>query len=311
MVIRIIIWVLVGGGIFFALPSTVYTVMFLGVFHRGKRFLIESDNLKNTQYYPLAEKLKEDILQVKALPYKGVELTASDGVGLFGRYYENTSDRAVILVHGYQSNAFNNFSGILKDFLKKGYSVLLIDQRAHGQSGGRFTRVGHYEKDDLLLWIDYIAGQKQIKDIVIYGISMGAATVGYASEHIKSEKVKALVMEAGFNTFYEMLSDNFDKVIMKKYALSYIYLTAKRFLKIDIKKRVEESLKNNKVPTLFLHGDTDKEVKLDYTMRSFTACASKKQMITVEGAGHTLCYHIGGETVQQKIHSFLDGCIEN
>ena len=112
--------------------------------------------------------------------------------------------------------------------------MLLIDQRAHGESGGRFTRVGHREKDDLLLWIDYIESKKQIKSIVVYGISMGAATVGYASEHIKSDKVKGLVMEAGFTTFFEELSDNVRRAFVKKWALNYIYLTAKIFLKIDI-----------------------------------------------------------------------------
>ena len=34
-----------------------------------------------------------------------------------------------------------------------------------------------------------------------------------------------------------------------------------------------------------------------------------KKMVTVEGAGHTLCYIIGGEKIRKEINNFIKECI--
>lgn len=307
----VILYICMGIGIFFALPSTIYTAMFLGVFYRRKVMMLEKDDIKSTQYYPYAERFKKDILQAKALPCEKVELKAKDGVLLFGRYYDNHSDKTIICAHGYQSNAFNNFSAQLLDFFNKGYNVLLIDQRAHGNSGGKFTTLGCREYEDLLLWIEQIAAKKEVEHIIVYGISMGATTVGYAAEHIQTNKVKCLIMEAGFTCFFDELMYSLSVNFMKNAALNYIYLMAKSFLKIDLKRSVEDSLKNTTIPVLFLHGDKDEEVPLEFTQRSYLACKSEKKMITVQGAGHTLCYLVGDESMRADLDGFIDACTEN
>lgn len=309
MVIEVICYILIGIGVFFALPSTIYTFMFLGVFHRRKSIMLESDDLTGTQYLPFADRFKTDIPRARAIPCDRVEMQAKDGVKLVGRYYDKQSDKTILFVHGYQSNPFNNFSAITLDFLNQGFNVLLIDQRAHGESGGRFTTMGNREKYDLLRWIAYAEGKAGVEHIFVYGISMGATTVGYASELIQSKKVKGLVMEAGFTCFYDELTSSLGQVFMRQAALNYVYLMTKSVLKTDIKQSVEASLKNNKIPVLFLHGDVDKEVPIDFTKRSFEACASPKKMVTVEGAGHTLCYLTGGETVRREIGDFIQECI--
>ena len=306
---KVILYICIGIGIFFALPSTIYTAMFFGVFYRRKVLMLEKDELKNTHYYPYAERFKKDILAARALPCERVELKAKDGVSLLGRYYDTKSEKTILFAHGYQSNAFNNFSTILLDFLKKGYNVLLIDQRAHGDSGGKFTTLGCREYEDLLLWIDYLTAKKEVENIIVYGISMGATTVGYAAEHIRTNKVKCLIMEAGFTCFFDELTSSLSVDFMKNAALNYVYLMAKSFLKIDIKQSIENSLKNNTIPVLFLHGDNDKDVPIEFTERSYLACKGEKKMLNVKGAGHTLCYLAGDETVHEELDRFIDGCI--
>lgn len=310
MDLEVIIYILIGMGIFFVLPSTIYTFMFLGIFYRRKSIMLEKDDVSNTQYAPFAEQLKNDILRAKEISCEMVKIKARDGVQLVGRYYNRNADRTILFIHGYQSNAFNNFSAAMMDFLDKGYNVLLVDQRAHGDSGGRFTTLGCKEREDLLLWIEYADKIAGVENIIIYGISMGATTVGYASESIKTSKVKGLIMEAGFKSFYDELVNSLGCVFMKKAALNYVYLVAKSVLKVDIRKSVEDSLKNNTIPVLFLHGDTDEEVSIDFTQRSYCACASDKEKITVKGAGHTLCYITGGEELHNKINTFIENCID-
>lgn len=306
---EVILYILIGFGIFFSLPSTIYTTMFLGVFYRRKSIMLEKDDIKKTQYYPYADRFKKDILHAKGLPCETVELKAKDGVLLAGRYYNQNATKTIVFVHGYQSNAFNNFSTAMIRFLQKGYNVLMVDQRAHGNSAGRFTTLGCREKDDLLLWIEYIAAKEEVTDIIVYGISMGATTVGYASESIKTKKVKCLIMEAGFTCFFDELTFSLSVNFMKNAALNYIYLMAKSCLKINIKQSVEDSLKNNTIPVLFLHGDSDKDVPIDFTKRSYLACKGEKKMITVKDAGHALCYVLADESVRLDIDRFIENCV--
>ncbi len=309
MVLKVIVCILIGFGVFFSLPSTIFTCMFLGVFRRRKSRLIEKDDLRKTHYCPYADILKNDILKAKEIPCEVVKIKSKDGVCLHSRYYNGNSDRAIIFLHGYQSNAFNNFSTIMLDYLKKGYSVLLVDQRAHGDSGGKYTTAGHREKEDLMLWIDYITAKAHIRNVFIYGISMGATTLGYASETIKSKKVKGLIMEAGFISIYDEIVSGLGRVFMKKWALNYLCLMSKTFLKIDIRKSTELSLRGNELPVLFMHGNNDKDVTIEFTKRNYTACASKKEFIEVEGAGHTLCYVLGGDFVRNAVDNFIEKCI--
>ena len=65
-------------------------------------------------------------------------------------------DKAVICFHGYTSEAMSDYSSISNYYLKKGYSMLLVDARAHGQSEGKFIGFGCKDRYDALKWIDWM-----------------------------------------------------------------------------------------------------------------------------------------------------------
>lgn len=303
-VIKIIL-IVCSPGIIFFLPSSMYTMIFHGVFYRQKSLFLDSDDLQGTAYYPYRDELKEIITEAKKIEHTRITIKSDDKLNLVGRYYDRDSDTTVLLVHGYQSTSFNNFSSWIKFFLSYGFNVLTIDQRAHGLSEGRYTTGGCKEQYDLLNWIEWIDKNTNAENVFIYGISMGAATVAYASDKIKIPKVKGLIMESGFTSFYEEMSDSMGKMFMKKSALNYVVLCTRCLLKADIKKRTTESLKNTSIPALFLHGTNDKEVALSHVEASYNACASDKSLVIVEGAGHALCHLAGRETVENSILDFI------
>lgn len=300
-----IILIVCASGILFVLPSTIYTAMFFGVFHRQKALLLDSDNLEGSSYYPYREQLKQVITEAKQIGHTTVTIKSRDNLQLFGRYYDQGSDTTMLLVHGFQSNSFNNFSSQLKYYLSSGWNVLMIDQRAHGLSEGHFTTAGGKEQYDLIDWIAWLDENSSCKNIFIYGISMGATTTGLASNKIKNPKVKGLILEAGFTSFYEEISFSMGNMFMKQAALNYMELCARHWLKVDIKKRTTESLAKNAIPVLFLHGTNDKNVLLSHTEENFHSCASEKMLFIVEGAGHTMCHFVGRETVESKIEEFV------
>lgn len=300
-----IILIVCASGIIFILPSTIYTAMFLGIFGRGKPHFFDTEDLSGTAYYPYRDELKQGVIDARQIECEQISIRSSDGLQLVGRYYDKCADTTVLLVHGYQSNCFNNFSSLLKYYLSSGYNVLMIDQRAHGLSGGCFTTAGCKEKYDVINWISWLDSYTSCENIFIHGISMGATTIGLASDKISNQKVKGLIMEAGFTSFCEEMWLRSGKMFMKQAAMNYVLLCAKHLLGADIKERTTDALSKTTIPVLMLHGDIDTDVPLEHTRENFMACASEKELLIVEGAPHTLCHLVGKETVENKIEEFI------
>ena len=81
----------------------------------------------------------------------------------------------VCLFHGHGGTK----SGVYKEsaeFRKMNYNTLLIDFRAHGNSEGNTCTIGYKESEDVKLAYDYIKNKGE-KNIVLWGISMGASTI--------------------------------------------------------------------------------------------------------------------------------------
>lgn len=57
----------------------------------------------------------------------------------------------------------------------EGYTVLLPDSRAQGESGGKFPTYGVNETDDVRRWFEWLASQQRPLCIFGMGESMGAA----------------------------------------------------------------------------------------------------------------------------------------
>ena len=73
-----------------------------------------------------------------------------------------------------------------------------MDFRAHGNSGGNTCTIGYRETEDVKLAYNFIEDKGE-KNIVLWGISMGAATVARAidEDHLQPSKV---ILEMPFAT---------------------------------------------------------------------------------------------------------------
>ena len=109
---------------------------------------------------------------------KHASITNRDGLILRARYRVHASEthRWIISIHGYKdSHHFMLPYGAV--FYRKGYHVLLPDNRAHGVSEGKYIGMGWLDKEDIAEWIDWIIRRDSQAQIILHGISMGGATV--------------------------------------------------------------------------------------------------------------------------------------
>jgi uncharacterized protein len=131
-----------------------------------------------------------------------VAIRAEDGATLRAWSFipHGGNGNAVILLHGQGDNR----AGMLGNadlFLRHGYSVLLPDARAHGDSGGSLTTYGVEEKDDLVRWYNWLEQSQAPHCIYGLGESMGAAVL---LQTVANEPgFCAVVAESSFSSFRE------------------------------------------------------------------------------------------------------------
>jgi uncharacterized protein len=147
-----------------------------------------------------------DIAAKNHAELRDVEVVASDGAVLHAwsmRPIARNND-AVILLHGHTDNRAGML-GPAETLLRHGYSVLLPDARAHGESGGAIATFGVLEADDVRRWFDWLRRDQSLRCIDGLGDSMGAA------ELLRSLDAEsgfcAVVAESPFSSFREAAFD--------------------------------------------------------------------------------------------------------
>ena len=127
------------------------------------------------------------------LVYETVGLTTSDGVDLAAWYLPGTTGAAIIVAHGAgstRSDALDQ-AAVLN---RNGFSVLLIDARGHGESGGSAMDFGWYGDLDIAAGIDHLKVRSDVdpERIGVLGLSMGGEeAIGAATDR----RVHAVVAE--------------------------------------------------------------------------------------------------------------------
>ncbi len=237
---------------------------------------------------------------------RSVWIVSRDGLRLSGIYVDDGSDKTAIFLHGYRADYLACCAVQAAAFRREGYNILLIRQRAHGDSEGTKTTLGLVEQYDLLDWVDWVRRETGTERIVVYGVSMGGATAAYASDKLDPAAVKAIVDDCGFTSPYDQIAwDGKKRGIPAWGVMPVIRLLAKWHLQVDIRTPAADSLARTAIPCFFLHGTADLTVPYSQGVTNWEACASDKELYTVEGGGHTVSFMAGGEPCQRALFTFL------
>ncbi|AZP92732.1 alpha/beta hydrolase [Enterococcus mundtii] len=236
--------------------------------------------------------------------------TSTDGLKLSAIYLPATdSHKTAIVAHGYMGNA-ETMANYAKMFHDLGYNVLVPDARGHGKSEGDYIGFGWHERKDYVKWIDQVLETNgQSEEIVLYGISMGAATVMMTSGESLPTNVKAIIEDCGYSSVNEELAYQLNELfslppfpliqvtsLMTKIRAGYFFGEA------DAIKQLEK----NQLPMLFIHGDADTFVPYEMLDKVYQATNGPKEKYIVPGAEHAKAYSIDPENYQKTVSSFLE-----
>lgn len=291
--------------IFSLIPSV---ILYSNIFSRKQvsEFLSKRD-LIGTRYEPYMDGLVAAERFIKSLDIEQVSLTARDGALLRGEYVDNHSDKTVIFSHGFCGNPISNFCLQAQDLYNQGFNLLFIIQRGHGESGGKTIGLGIIEQYDILSWIDLESQKQSVNSILLYGSSMGSTAVAYASDKIKTEKVKAMVIDCAFSSPGKQLAlESKRRHILPFLVMPLLRLFAKFQLHEDIYTPAGESLAKTKIPALFFHGTADRTVPIESGLENYNACNSDKKFVSVDGAEHIIAYVAGADKTKQELIKFIN-----
>ena len=265
---------------------------------------------------PYRDAMEADAAILDNAPYEEVHITAKDGVDLFGRYYHHKDGAPVALIfHGYTGYAQRDGLGGYILCRKLGYNVLLPDQRAHGHSGGHTITMGAKEQYDAQSWANWAAERfGQNIPLFLMGVSMGAATVMLASGLPLPSSVKGIVADCGYTSAEEITRKclpNYLPHAPVDAAYAVGRLGARLYGRfepnnIDCTAAVSKAT----VPILFIHGEEDDFVPCEMSRKNFDACASRKQLLTIPGAAHAVCYYRDTEKYTAVTTKFFEECLE-
>ncbi len=277
-------------------------VMFRSVFfHR-------TDISPEKSYYaPYAPRLTEAKAKLEALPATEVSLTARDGLTLRADYIDRGSDKTALLFHGYRALPMTNCADQAALLADQGYNLFLVHQRAHGKSDGTFCTLGYAEQYDVLDWISLAAADPKVHHLVLYGVSMGASAIAYASDKITDPKVRAMVLDCGFTGIYAQLANDNRKLHLPSWAvLPLLRLFYRQRFGFDIKITSAAALGATRIPALFVHGTEDESVPFAHGKANYAACGAPKEALFIPHALHTCAMMQGGAAAQQSFLQFLD-----
>ena len=286
-----------------------YTVAFYSPKNRKEDIF---DIPKGKQYEAGKPFMISLIQEMEKLPFEAVEITAPDGTKLCGRYY-HVRDEAPLQIqfHGYRGTAYRDFCGGNKLAREKGHNTLVIDQRAHGKSGGTAITFGIRERQDCLAWIDY-ALKRFGKDvqILLSGVSMGAATVLMACEYPLPKNIKGVIADSPFSSPEAIIRKVCKEMgYPPKLALPFLRLGARLFGGFKLDGSAVEAVKKANVPILLIHGEADLFVPCEMSREIYAANPEKITLVTFADAGHGISFIGYPQDYAQTVDRFIDAVL--
>lgn len=238
---------------------------------------------------------------------------AKDGDGQMSAYFipaaDGNRDKAVIISHGYKGNG-ETMANYAKMFYQLGFNVLLPDDRAHGKSAGKYISFGWLDRLDYLEWLRRLIKRlgEQTR-IVLFGVSMGGATVEMLSGEKLPDQVKCIIADCGYSSIKEELAYLLKKQYhLPEYPIYPLVSTISRhrlgFYLGDVSSK--EQLAKNKRPIFFIHGENDTYVPSYMALENYAATHAPKELWLVDKATHAESFWIDPQAYQDHIVQFLD-----
>jgi len=220
------------------------------------------------------------------MDYEDVSIETADGVTLHGWFIMGRSSRVLLFFHGNAGNISHRLDSI-RQFQSLGMSVLIIDYRGYGKSGGRTTEKGIY-RDAEASW-RYLTEDRSISagDIVIFGRSLGPSAASWlAAQH----QPLALIVESSFTSIPDIAQE------------LYPWLPARWLSRLSHATR--NYVRNVRCPILVIHSRDDEIIPFRHGEAIFSSANEPRTLLALRGS-HNDAFLRDERTYVEGVRAFL------
>ena len=238
-------------------------------------------------------------------------LQSHDGLKLHALYLPQQGEghKYAVLCHGYGSIP-QTMGRFASRFYEMGYSILAPAARTHERSEGRYASMGWLERRDIVAWVDSLVEQDPQAEVVLFGISMGGATVMMtAGEADLSSNVKCVIEDCDYSSVW----DEFAGQLKEMFGLPTFPVLDAASLVTQLRAgygfqeaSAVEQLKKTSLPMLFIHGEEDTFVPYAMLDVVYQACANpEKELLSIPSAEHGEASSVDPERYWSTVAAFL------
>ena len=289
----------------------------------------DREALKGTAWDQYYDEIQEGIVWISQQEAEDIYIQSEDGLKLHARLMDQSGAKGTVLMfHGYRTHPEVDFSASSYVYYECGNRIVHIDQRAAGESEGKYIGFGVLESRDCCLWAQYIANRFGTdQKIILAGLSMGASTVLMATAHHEDRRVRincspeepmevsmtlpknvtGIVADSAFSSPYDIIK----KRIRTTYHCNGRLLTiaigiwSRMLAHYSLKElSVPDVMKHNTIPVLLVHGTEDSNVPVEMTVKIAENCQAPKQVLLVKGAEHGTGYRVDNEAYKKALQEF-------
>ena len=247
------------------------------------------------------------------LSYEPVTFSSTDGLSLAGWFIyaegETANGAAIILCHGY--------GGTRDDMLPKaailtrhGYSALLFDFRAHGESEGNVVTLAYNEVQDVQGAVTYLLTRPDVDParIGLVGESMGGVTAIRTAA--RTPEIRAVVAEGAYAALADFISDNFTNLTgLPHFPFAPLMVALGEWqigLDTDRVRPIDDIDQISPRPVFLIHGLGDAIVPPENSQRLYRAAREPKLLWQPEGVGHITAVYKRPAEFEARVIAFFD-----
>ncbi|HEV7683641.1 MAG TPA: alpha/beta hydrolase [Pyrinomonadaceae bacterium] len=236
---------------------------------------------------------------------RSVEFTSNSGATIHGWFIPGQKGSgAIALMHGVRANRLSMLDRA-RFLSRAGYSVLLFDFQAHGESSGKQITFGFRESKDAQAAIDFLRANAPGEKIGVIGVSMGGAAVLLSNPQLD---VNAAVLEMVYPSMNQAISNRLERRLGSWSGALTPLLSWQLKPRLGISAddlRPIDKVSGFTVPKLFIAGAQDRHTTLAESQQMFSAAGEPKELWVVPRAEHVDLYPLAKEEYEQHILSFF------
>lgn len=245
-------------------------------------------------------------------------IVSGDGRRLHAVYMRGDSacGRTAVIVHGYK-DCYAKFLYLGRMYHRDmGYNILLPDLSAHGLSDGKSIQMGWKDRLDVIRWAEVaeemFRDSSEASQMVLHGVSMGAATVMCVSGEKLPEYIRCFVEDCGYTSVWDEFENELrERFSLPPFPLMYTadVLCRMRYGWSFTEASPVEQVRKCRRPMMFIHGSEDTFVPTRMVYRLYEAKSGDKVLWIVPGTKHARAYLDYPKEYTERVGRFIASAV--